>query len=278
MPHSSTTVLSAGVDTLTCSTEWEGGVHSFISLAQGLQREDAAHGSKVSPFKRGSYRGAQTAHVGLAFAPGRVLAELRGVLAHEYWPHFIERASKVSRVDVEVSVRQKPYDHELALREWFAASEREKARGRPAEYRLQAQAAGGTTLYIGTGASRYQARMYERFYKTHLDEDRDVWRFEVQCRRERAQQVADQLLGVTDVAPLVQGAVYHHFCARGVVPIFDPSLAVRLSPLPKPTTDREKSLNWLASNVKPALRRHLGWGSYDQAVRALGIESRGDRL
>lgn len=260
-----------GVDTLTCSAAWEGGIFSFIDLAQGLQREEAVHGSKVSPFKRGSYRGAQTAHVGIAFAPGRVLAEVRGNVAHEFWPHFLERAEKVSRIDVEVSARQHPYDHDMALRLYLGEREKAKQRGRPAKFRMQGESDGGTTLYIGTGASRYQARMYERFYKTKNAEDREVWRYEVQCRRERAQQMADLISRSGSVCQELQGYVHSHFTQRGVLPIFNPASPLQMAALPGERTDQQKSLRWLGSSVAPALERHKAWGSYDKALRTLGV-------
>lgn len=267
----STTVLSAGVDTLTCSRPWEGGIDSFIDLAQYLQRDEASHGSKVAPFKRGSYRGAQTKHVGIGFAPGRVLAELRGNVAHEFWPHFLERAEKVSRLDVEVSARQHPYDHDMALRLYLGERERAKQRGRPAKFRMQGEADGGTTLYIGTGASRYQARLYERFFKTKAQEDREVWRYEVQCRRERALQMAQQLACSGDPGPLAADCVYSHFAQRGVTPIFDPREVASLAPLPRPETDQARSLRWLSLSVAPALERHRSWGSYTDALKVLGV-------
>lgn len=271
MPHSSTLVRSVGPDTLTCSVPWEGGVSSFIDLTVYLLRDERARGSKHTYFKRGSYRGLQSRHVGLAFKPGRVLAELRGEMAHEFWPHYLDRAEKVSRLDLEVSAYQDPYDHDLALRLWRDERKAAEQRGRPAKYRLIAEADGGTTLYIGNGASRYQARMYEAAYKHPGQGLENTWRFEVQARRERAQQMATLLSGASDPATWVQAVVHRHFARRGVVPIFNPSERVDVAPLVQPETDCERSLNWLATSVKPALSRHHAWGSYDHALRALGI-------
>lgn len=271
MPHSTTVVRSVGVDTLTCSRPWLGGIDSFIDLAQWLQREEVKHGSKLMPFKRGSYRGAQSKHVGIAFKPERVLAELRGNVAHEFWPHFVERAEKVSRLDVEVSVRQVPYDHDMALRLYLGERKRAEQRGRPSTFRMQGESDGGTTLYIGNGASRYQARLYERFYKTGEKDDANTWRYEVQCRRERAKQMADLALGTGDVRPFIQACVHQHFVRRGVEPIFHSTTNVDVAPLPETQTDREGSLRWLATSAAPALERHKGWGSYSDALRALGI-------
>lgn len=276
MQHSTTRVRSVGVDTLTCSAPWEGGIFSFIDLAQGLQREEASLGSKVLPFKRGSYRGAQTRHVGIAFKPGRVLAELRGNWAYLYWPHMTERAEKVSRIDVQVSVWQEPYDHDMALRLYLGERKKAEQRGRPSTFRMQGESDGGTTLYIGQGASRYQARLYERWYKEQADENKQVWRYEVQCRRERAQQMADLLVGASEPYILASSIVHQHFCKRGVAPIFTPTGRIDVAPLPKAASDKEQSLRWLGASVAPALDRHKAWGSYDQAVRALGIDA--DRL
>lgn len=272
MTHYSTDVLSVGCDTLTCSVPWEGGSHSFIDLALYLLRDEQEHGSRLTPFKRGSYHGQNTRSVGLAFKPGRALVELRGNVAHEFWPHYLDRAEKVSRLDLEVSVRQEPYDHQMAIRLWEAERTKDQSVGRPAKARLQAEDTGGSTLYVGTGASRYQARLYERYYKTLLDEDKDVWRYEVQARRERAQQMAGILATTSDPQTTIQAAVHRHFASRGIYPIFDSAGTFALAPLPTPKTDRDRNLAWLARNVAPSLNRHRAWGSYDKARRVLGVE------
>jgi Replication initiation factor len=271
LPHHSTAIVSAGVDTLTCSAEWNGGVHGLIGLAQYVQQQEAALGSKVMPFKRGPYRGVQTRHVGLGFKPGRVLAELRGTLADEWYRDFLPYSDKVSRVDLQTTVRQQPYDHDQAVR--IALGEREAATqaGRPSRFQLIMEPSGGSTLYIGRGASRYQARMYEAEYKHPKQGMEECWRYEIQARRERAQQMADLLVGNGDVQPFVQAAVHSHFARRGVEPIFDPQAHCHIPPLAQAETDAARSLNWLSTSVAPALRRHEAWGTYDRAIKALGI-------
>lgn len=271
MSEYTTAIVSTGPDTLTCSVAWEGGPHSFIDLTQYLLREDVAQGSKQTYFKRGGYRGLQTKHVGLAFAPGRVLAELRGSVAHEFWPHYLDRAEKVSRLDLEVTARQDPYDKDLAMRHYFSEDELAREVGRPSTMRLEATASGGTTLYIGRGASRYQARLYEASYKHRGEGFEECWRYEVQARRERAAQMADHLRGATDVRSLVSAYVHSHFSRRRIPPIFAAESPLQVAPLSRPDTDVAKSLNWLATSVRPALKRHEAWGTHDRALAALGI-------
>ena len=272
MSHSSTDVLSAGVDTLTCSAERDRNGAHLMELAKSLQLAEARHGSKLSPFHRAVYSGVQSQHVAWGEKKDRVLVELRGRWAYDWWESVVSLADKVSRIDVQVSVRQQPYDHEMALRLYLADRKAAQQRGRPPKMKLIGESDGGTTLYIGRGASRYQARMYERFFKSKQEEDKDVWRYEVQSRRERAQQMADVGRRAGDIQPFVQAVVHSHFKRRGVVPIFHPAADVSMAPLPNPTSDKQKSLRWLGSSVAPAIARHREWGSYDEAIAALALD------
>lgn len=273
MSHFSTDVRSAGVDTLTCTCQADERGSHMVELARQLQLAEARHDSKLHPFKRAVYSGVQSSHVGWAEKKDRVLVELRGRYAYDWWRSFVSLADKVSRLDVQVSVRQKPYDHDMALRLYLGEREHAQQRGRPSTFRMQGESDGGTTLYIGTGASRYQARLYERWYKEQDPANEDVWRYELQARRDRADQLARLLVQADDPERFVSGAVHRHFLRRGVAPIFAPASVVSIDPLPKGETDREKSLRWLGSSVSPVLDRHRAWGSYNEAVEALGIKT-----
>lgn len=276
MPHLSTTIRSAGVDTLTCSAALREDGNPLLDMAYQLMLDEVAHKSKLSRFQRAVFRGYQSTHVGWGVSRGRLLVELRGNAAYQHALTAISMAEKVSRLDVQVSVFQHPYDHDMALNIYLGAREKAAQRGRPSTFRMQGESDGGTTLYVGSGASRYQARLYERFYKSHDKAEKDVWRYEVQTRRERAMQMAGILQQSPDAIPTIQGAVHGHFARRGVVPIFDPQAEVRVEALPESETDRERSLRWLGSSVAPALDRHRKWGSYQEAMQALGIYRTGE--
>lgn len=272
MPHSSTAVILTGPDTITCSAPFAENRAELYAVGRLLVDQEKKAGAKVSPFKRGPYRGYTTPGAAWAVARGRVLVELRGATAHEWWAATLPLADKVSRLDLEVTVRQQPYDHDMALRLYLGDRENARQRGRPAKFRLEGESDGGSTLYIGKGASRYQARLYEAGYKHPKQGMDEAWRYEVQTRRERAQQVADLLSGAKDAPSFVQAAVHKHFVRRGVDPIFDPSIDVEIAPLPKAETDSERSLRWLGAAVAPALERHREWGTYEEAKHAIGLK------
>lgn len=273
MLQSTTTVLSAGVDWITCSAP-EGRQGNLLrEYGIELLMRDAQQGNRVGPFHRGVYYGGSTKHIGVGEHGGRTLVEISGALANDEYPELLQLADRVSRIDIQVSVRQEPYDKMLALRAWSKSAVRASQEGRPPDYDLYARRSKGSTLYIGEGASRFRARLYERWFKEPCDENRDVWRYEVQARRERALQVAGLIPPGDEATAWSEAFVHQHFASRGVPPIFDAGATVSLSPLPAPVTDRDKAIKWLAHSVRPVMNRLDGWGALDQALRVLGVET-----
>lgn len=273
MPQSTTTITSAGIDWLTISAPNDERGLTLRELGVQALIDQAAKGNRVHPFHRGIYYGGTCGGVGVGEHKDRTLLEITGGLADLWAPALLPLAEKISRIDVQVSVRQEPYDHMLALRAWAKSILRARQEGRQPDYDLYARRTKGSTLYIGEGASRFRARLYERWYKEQVPENENVWRYEVQARRERARQVGSLLPKGASALPWAKGYVHSHFARRGVEPIFDGGTAVSLPPLVEGVSDREKTLEWLAQSVRPALSRLEGWGALDQALRVLGVQT-----
>lgn len=271
MPQYSTQVLSVGIDTLTCSAGEDDKRPYLQSLAGYLLMRSAAEKNRVGYFKRGPYVGGQTRAVGFAEWQGRTLLELRGEAARDWGPLVLPWSDKVSRIDVQVTVKQEPYDDELAWHAWEHARELAKAEGRPPRYTLWADASKGSTLYVGRLGSRFLGRLYEKGKEDPKGGWGDAWRYEVQARRERADQVAMELGRSTEPESFIAGTVAGHFEARGVVPIFRSQDPVHLAPLPRESTDEAKSLRWLETSAGPVVARLEAMGSYEAALKALGI-------
>ncbi len=271
MPHSTAEVVSVGLDTLTCSAGDQDHLPYLQAVGCYLLMRSASEGNRVGYFKRGPYIGGQTKAVGYAEHQGRGLVELRGEYARDWGMLVLPWTDKVSRIDVQVTVRQDPYDDRLAWDAWESAREKAKAEGRPPRYTLWADATRGSTLYVGRLGSRFMGRLYEKGKESPKDGWGDAWRYEVQARRERAEQVALELGRSVDPERWIAGAVAGHFQTRGVEPIFTPQDEVRLAPLPKEHSDTAKALRWLGQSVAPVVSRLYGSGDYDAALAALGI-------
>lgn len=271
MPQYSASLVSVGVDTLTCSAGGDEKLPYLRSLGMYLFAQSCKRGNRGGYFKRGPYVGGQTREVGYAEHGERGLVELRGGLARDWGQLILPWSDKVSRIDVQVTVRQDPYDDRLAWDAWESARERAKAEGKPPRYTLWADATKGSTLYVGRLGSRFMGRLYEKGKESPRDGWGNAWRYEVQARRERAEQVALELGRSAQPDRWIAGTVAEHFARRGVEPIYSPEDPVRLSPLPKEESDTAKALRWLAQGVAPVLSRLEGSGDYEAALKALGI-------
>lgn len=215
--------------------------------------------------------GWRTRHVGCLWNKETVVVELHEHIAHEEWADVLELADNCSRFDTEVTVRQEPFDRGMAIREWQTSLERSTEGGRKAYYDLYARKNAGNTLYIGSGASRYKARLYDKGRQSRLPVYQDCWRYEVQARRERAVQVAERLGASGDPRADMAGLVYEHFAARGVVPIFGAVSTATLPALPRPPTDAERSLAWIETAWRPTLKRLAEWDAEKDAWRVMGF-------
>lgn len=269
--HSTCSVKSVGVDTLTCTIGPESSQDHFRQVTADLLARSAASGNRTHYFKRHYFTGVQTREIGIAENRGSLLCELRGATAREWWPEILPLADKVSRIDVQVTVEEEPYNDARAILAWFRAARRAKREGRPPRYTLYADASKGSTLYIGRLGSRFLARLYEKGKEDPKGGWENCWRYEVQARRERAIEVAADLASASDPLALSEGLVWSHFTDRGVPPIYNPTTAHRLPPLRKEPSDVEKSLDWLGASVAPVLRRLYSAGAYEDALARLGV-------
>lgn len=275
MPEYTIDAVSIGCDWLTVTAKEGPQVALLREYGIELMMADAAKGNKIGPYKMARFYGGHTKHIGVAEWHGRVLVAVGGAMADQEAPELLKLAQNVSRIDLQVSVRQEPYDALLAYDAWLVNRRERLIEGRPAQYDLYARAQAGTTLYIGDGNSRYLARLYERWQKTKDAGEKDVWRYEVEAKRERAAQVAGLYQSANYQPDWTAGFVHQHFARRGVEPIYSPSVAVTVPPLQHDDSDKTSSLRWLSKSVAPVIRRLEGWGASAEWRKALGLPAEG---
>lgn len=269
--ESTTAEVGVGVDWITVTAAHDPQARLLRELGVELLMDHAKGGNKVRPFKMGPYYGGCTARVGVGDHEGRALVALNGQLSNEWWRELLVLSTGCTRLDLQVSVRQVPYDPWMAVATWTASTQARAQEGRPPQYDLYARRGQGSTLYIGDGSSRYLARMYERFPKTKEPADFEVWRYEVEAKRERAEQAAALLACSDDADGFTRRYVHQHFDRRGVTPIFSVDTPLEVPPLPPETPDADRSIAWLAASVRPVLRRLGGWDRTKDALAALGL-------
>lgn len=271
----STVIKGAGVDWLTVTAHESPKRDLLREWGIETMMEDASAGNKVTPFAMRGWRGGGTRHVQVGEKGGAVIVRLMGGIAIDKWADALEVADHCSRIDLQTTVKQEPFDPHLPMECWALASETRTKQGRPPQLDLYARAHRGETLYVGDRSSRLFARLYNRHAKTGLDEDKDCWRYEVEAKRERAVQIAGLLGQAEDPAQLASALVFSHFDARGVVPIYEPRDVANLPPLPPDESDDERSLRWLRSSCRPVLERLHAHGHDGDLCRSLGLATLG---
>jgi Replication initiation factor len=271
MADYTTEVVQVGVDWITVSAERGPKAELLNEYGARLIGLEQGRAQRVYEASSHGLAGLRTRHAGWLWNLDRVVVELHEHLAHDQWADAAELSDNCSRLDVEVTVRQEPFDRQLAIREWDDSLHRRTEVGKEPYYDLYARRRGGNTLYIGTGASRYKARLYDKGRESRSPVYKDCWRYEVQARRERAVQMAERLRESADVDADVVGLVHQHFASRGVVPIFDPRAVATLRPLPRPASDAERSLAWLESAWKPTIERLSQWNVAKEAWKRLNF-------
>jgi len=265
------TIVSTGVDWVTASAEEGAKAELLREYGLRLIGTEAGKGERMYEWGNHGLSGWRTRHAVCIWSDQRTVVELHEHLSHDQWGDVLELSDNCSRFDVETTVRQEPFDRQLAIREWEDSLGRRTEAGKEPYYDLYARRGKGNTLYIGSGASRYKARLYDKGRESREAVWRDCWRYEVQARRERASQMADQFRASDDPERDMAALVHSHFDARGVVPIFDAGAAGGLDPLPRTRTHAERSLAWIDTAWRPTLRRLAAWEAEGEAWRVLGF-------
>lgn len=271
MPDYTASVVSVGVDWVTVSAEEGAKAELLKEYGLRIVGSEAGRADRMYEAHSHGLAGWRTRHVVCLWSKERTVVELHEHLSHDQWADVLELSDNCSRLDVEVTVRQEPFDRLLAIREWQNSLGQRTEAGKEPYYDLYARRGKGNTLYIGTGASRFLARLYDKGRQSRQAVYRDCWRYEVQARRERAGQMVERFREAADPSTDMASLVHGHFAARGLVPIYEQPTSAVLRPLPRPPSDAERSLAWVETAWRPTLKRLAEWNAETDAWRVLGF-------
>ena len=136
----------------------------------------------------------------------------------------------------------------------------------------------GGTLYVGSRSSDIYGRLYDKGAQMQCDvPDRVLWRYEIECKRNHAQQAAHEVWSQTrtpeDMRLFVLTEVERFFLAHGVPVPFNIGSNSQHSVLRYATRvqDSKRTIRWLTEQVGPCLMRMIDNGYHDAVVDALGV-------
>lgn len=277
---SSEQVVRCGVDYLT--TTWPSEMRDTIlgSKRQVMDwaRENATVNGAGNWVKKWAWQGYEGARCGPVMVGQRLdgcILRLEGIAAHAWLDAGLTAGHNISRIDIAATVWGVLNQSEVITRHNVEAVEHKKTlQSRPYKVRHIVGNGDGDTLYCGTRESMYFLRVYDKERAPNTTpEYKGALRYEAECKEELARQAYE---GVTRGGYSVANcrAVLGGLLARrGISPLSIGCVqSENLPPIAVRGTDVERSLLWLASQVKPTLQNLMRMGYEEEALKALGLD------
>lgn len=270
------TVQEAGIDWITC-TAAEGSDSVALSCALEIIADLlVAEGYKRRPWAQWGFTGESVRHCSFGHRSEATVGVLSGNVANSFFDDVCRRATKVSRVDIAVTVKTEPPLEGVARRayEQLIAAGPGKRNGATAS--VIESSDGSSTSYLGRRISDKWLRVYDKWRESGDDEYRGCWRYELEVKNAPAMDLCRYLLASTDRASDVAATVYRHCTARGLKPIYTPDAEGLLLLAPRAPTELEQRVNWLAKSVSKAAQEVSSALGPTALLRILGVDVDGE--
>jgi len=280
--HSSTVVLESQPDWLTAVFVGDRLARSVSARVVILLKGEKINGNRELPFSLGEYTGSRCGRVRAGEMARGLLVQLSGEMAALHFDWFTARATRITRLDLAVTVQTARYDPTVAETAYAQASTFRQTHPRSAVPSLVLNGAGGSTCYIGKRTSDRYFRAYDKEMECRASDDPDAterylrsWRFELELHDDAATLVARALPKGPARAIWIAGYIAGYQRDHGQLPIFDPlAPPVHVGGFRR-RSDRESRLDWLSRSVAPSVRWLLDSVPRDELLERLGLAEEG---
>lgn len=270
------TIISAGVDF------YSGGMHTgsqgfaqAMELSMSILLDLHAQGARIEPYKRLGYEGNYAAGAFYGEREDGSLWQWPGGIAHEAFIALAPYAERASRVDVQVTFQQEPFNPNWAAEEYDRLQTNVQGAkiGSVKGLELYTNNKGGQTIYVGSRQSDSYICIYQKGAQSGEELYQDCWRVECRYKNRYAAQLQEKLK--TKVSRLSQASyavVLSHAERSGIDLALDPRPHLSIEP-PRGAvkSDVLATLQWLEKSVRPAINRLRKLGLERDALLALGL-------
>lgn len=271
--------VTAGLDWLTLTLPI-GSVldNEWVRAGQDLITDIASEGYDIGFRGLLGYKGISAGNCFVGSREDGHMMQITGRFAEMAFPRVYRTDARVSRVDIQVTVKYDVMPRNIAGKGYRDAVNAADNGDKRAKRKLTiiSGSDGGQTLYVGAFGGDQQGRLYNKEVQALSPEFQRTWRYETILRNERATGFCRRYVAETaDKAGFVSSIVAMWWEARGIEApwVFDSETA----PLPPQKTlpsDVEKQLAWLGSQVAPVVKRLLAAGHRDTLLARLGLLER----
>lgn len=252
------------------------------SIQEGIEFEAFAQGflpagidwSMGRVASRMGYRGKAVDSSFLGLGPIGMWLVVSGPEAERGLDAVLPSGARVTRVDIALTVRLESDSPTMAreVRQQAMRHRRKIDERHREQVTFYTSTGGGETVYLGAPSSDRRLRVYDKWRESGDDSFKHCWRFELQYRHERAEQIFRGAQAASDRKAALSGTVLAHVAEREI----DVLGGLRISDLvhtsiPRRPDDAAKKLAWLSTSVKPAVKRLLTVYDREVILMALGL-------
>jgi hypothetical protein len=276
-----------GLDWLTVTSSWDADAEAVIERGAALVKAFATSGYKPRETSWQGYKGEIAGPIMWGRRGDGVVLRASGAGARYAFDVVKELKVHPTRIDVQATIDY----HERDMQVLAARVKRDAMRARflreGSEYKVQhiVGCGDGDAVLIGRRSSSAFGRSYDKYreslqkYKESVSVSRDLgfpdgtWRYEVEYKADKAQQVFERLKPAGDdkaLEKLIVGDVKGWYADHGVNVPVDEQVQPVVKDLPH-QPDLDRSIAWFASSVAPTLSWVASEGRLGPGIEALGL-------
>jgi len=261
------------IDWLTCTTQNERIGLDWFDIWLSIARENSLEFSKTWTWK--GYEGSQTEGARWGRGQAGFILVVSGYRAHAVWPKIDPTVSRLTRVDLAVTLKLETAAPGLCKAHFQALDEEEQQR----KYAYIENSDGGETLYVGRRSSDHYGRVYDKGAEQG-GAPGGTYRYEVILKKPFATGLMKHLKilsghprGLELAMEHARTFIWDWFDAREVTPVFKRGeRAKEILKTEYALSTPEKRLQWLSHQVAPTVQKLMASGRSAETIKALALE------
>lgn len=265
-------VVERGVDWITATSRETEQERSLLTLGEHMLREERRLGNDLSGWRFKGFEGETSGAVDVGVRNGLSIVRLRGKAASFDWYDVYERASNVSRLDLQVTLRFEGLEPSRVIRKCHERVKRTKYLGKPQKWHYRQDVENGDTLEVARRVSEKFGRIYDKDRQSRIEFYRQCVRFELELHDDAARWASACLSDGCSVPERALSILQGFFKPRGVTLPLDSANPETIS-FPRLASDFERRLLWIEKCVRPTVERARALNRLAEVMIALGLET-----
>lgn len=266
-------IVNSGMDWITITSTDGDYTSRLLNRARFIHDTEQALDNISVPWYTQGYRGYRCGAMKFGVRNGdEAIVIISGAESQDYAKETWVEPSRITRLDIQVTVRLAVPDRDLAYREYVRLMKmKEEGTYKPSLRLIQSET--GTTLYCGRRGKGKMLRLYDKSYDLNESELGTCWRYEVEYKGEVAKRAWGVIGGSEGSEVRVIGQVWGEFEARELRPRFSTATRITAIEVGRKVGDAKAKLEWLQRCVSPVVTQLTINGHADDVVDALSLRA-----